>query len=105
MWTKKCIGVVTCGGDSQGMNAAIRAVVRMTLFKGHRAFLIYDGYKGMIAGGESIKEATWISVTGLINKGGTIIRTARCQEFRERSGRMKAALNLVQHGINNLVII
>ncbi|XP_022645442.1 ATP-dependent 6-phosphofructokinase-like isoform X2 [Varroa jacobsoni] len=101
----KIIGVFTSGGDSQGMNAAVRAVVRMGLYLGARVFFIREGYQGMVNGGNMIEEATWVSVSGIIHKGGTIIGSARCAEFRERQGRMRAALNLIKHGITNLVVI
>lgn len=101
----KVIGVFTSGGDSQGMNAAVRAVVRMGIYLGARVFFIREGYQGMVDGGEFIKEATWVSVSGIIHKGGTVIGSARCTEFRKREGRLKAALNLVNHGITNLVVI
>lgn len=66
------IGVFTSGGDSQGMNAAVRAVVRMGLYKGCRVFFIKEGYQGMVDddGGNYIKEASWVSVSGIIHKGG-----------------------------------
>ncbi|XP_077558699.1 ATP-dependent 6-phosphofructokinase isoform X4 [Haemaphysalis longicornis] len=101
----KVIGVFTSGGDSQGMNAAVRAVVRMGLYLGARVFFIREGYQGMVDGGEYIKEASWVSVSGIIHKGGTVIGSARCSEFRKREGRLKAACNLIQNGITNLVII
>ena len=71
-------------------------------------FFIKEGYQGMVDDGEKgdfIIEADWNSVTGIIRKGGTVIGSARCKEFREREGRMRAAKNLVRHGINNLVCI
>ncbi|XP_065296341.1 ATP-dependent 6-phosphofructokinase isoform X4 [Dermacentor albipictus] len=101
----KVIAVFTSGGDSQGMNAAVRAVVRMGLYLGSKVYFIQEGYQGMVDGGDSIQEATWVSVSGIIHKGGTVIGSARCTEFRERPGRLKAAKNLVQHGITNLVVI
>ncbi|XP_069193796.1 ATP-dependent 6-phosphofructokinase isoform X11 [Procambarus clarkii] len=101
----KGIAVFTSGGDSQGMNAAVRAVVRMGMYVGARVFLIKEGYQGMIDGGENIVEANWSSVSGIIHKGGTVIGSARCKEFRDREGRMKAAKNLIKNGITNLVVI
>ncbi|XP_018495778.1 ATP-dependent 6-phosphofructokinase [Galendromus occidentalis] len=101
----KVIGVFTSGGDSQGMNAAVRAVVRMGLYLGARVFFIREGYQGMVDGGAMIEEATWVSVSGIIHKGGTIIGSARCKDFRERQGRLRAAHNLIKHGITNLVVI
>ena len=101
----KCIGVFTSGGDSQGMNAALRGVVRVALFKGMRVYLIKEGYSGLVTGGENIKECTWSSVSYIMQRGGTVIGTARCNEFRTREGRLKAAKNLVQVGISGLVVI
>ncbi|KAI8506126.1 hypothetical protein Bbelb_164790 [Branchiostoma belcheri] len=101
----KSIGVFTSGGDSQGMNAAVRAVVRMGIHVGFRVYYIHEGYQGMVDGAENIKEATWTSVSGIIQQGGTVIGSARCQDFRERAGRLKAAANLVRVGISYLVVI
>ncbi|XP_078664890.1 ATP-dependent 6-phosphofructokinase, muscle type-like isoform X2 [Branchiostoma floridae x Branchiostoma belcheri] len=101
----KSIGVFTSGGDSQGMNAAVRAVVRMGIHVGFRVYYIHEGYQGMVDGAENIKEATWTSVSGIIQQGGTVIGSARCQDFRERAGRLKAAANLVKVGISYLVVI
>ncbi|XP_060519567.1 ATP-dependent 6-phosphofructokinase isoform X3 [Cylas formicarius] len=101
----KGIAVFTSGGDSQGMNAAVRAVVRMGIYLGCKVYFIREGYQGMVDGGEHIIEANWSSVSCIIHKGGTIIGSARCQDFRERPGRLKAAKNLVEKGITNLVVI
>ncbi|XP_065160221.1 ATP-dependent 6-phosphofructokinase isoform X3 [Atheta coriaria] len=99
------IAVLTSGGDSQGMNAAVRSVVRTALYLGCKVYFIKEGYKGMVDGGSNIVEAAWSSVSSIIHLGGTIIGTARCMEFKEREGRKRAAHNLVKHEINNLVII
>lgn len=99
------IGIFTSGGDSQGMNAAVRAVIRMGLHYGCRVYFIKEGYQGMVDGGDYIVEASWVSVSHIIHKGGTVIGSARCAEFRERGGRLKAAYNLIQYGITNLVVI
>lgn len=101
----KSIAVFTSGGDSQGMNAAVRAVVRMGIYLGCRVYFIREGYQGMVDGGKDIEEATWSAVSCIIHKGGTVIGSARSQEFRERPGRRKAAKNLVNLGITNLVVI
>jgi len=101
----KSIAVLTSGGDSQGMNAAVRAVVRMGLYVGARVYFIREGYQGMVDGGDNIREASWSSVSGIIHKGGTVIGSARCMDFRERAGRLKAAKNLVDRGITNLCVI
>ena len=101
----KRIGVLTSGGDAQGMNAAVRAVVRMGLEKGLEVFAIYEGYQGMVDGGDRIRKMGWNDVGGILHQGGTIIGSARCQEFRERDGRRRAAHNLVRNDIDGLVII
>jgi len=96
---------MTSGGDAPGMNAAVRAVVKTALLNGIDVFAFYQGYQGMVEGGDMIKKMDWGSVGGILHKGGTIIGTARCMEFRERSGRMQAALNLIDRKIDNLVVI
>ncbi|XP_029167853.1 ATP-dependent 6-phosphofructokinase isoform X4 [Nylanderia fulva] len=101
----KGIAVFTSGGDSQGMNAAVRAVVRMGIYLGCRVYFIREGYQGMVDGGKNIEEATWSAVSCIIHRGGTVIGSARSQDFRERPGRRKAAKNLVNLGITNLVVI
>ncbi len=101
----KRIGVMTSGGDAQGMNAAVRAVVRTGLFHGLDVFAIYEGYQGMVEGGNRIKQMDWNSVGGILHRGGTVIGTARSEEFRQRDGRRKAAYNLIQNGIDALVVI
>ncbi|XP_060949910.1 ATP-dependent 6-phosphofructokinase, platelet type isoform X1 [Limanda limanda] len=101
----KSIAVLTSGGDAQGMNAAVRAVVRMGLYVGAKVYFIHEGYQGMVDGGENIKEATWESVSSMLQVGGTVIGSARCKEFRTHEGRLKAAHNLVQYGITNLCVI
>ena len=99
------LAVLTSGGDSQGMNAAVRAVVRIALFKGMKPYLIMEGYNGLVEGGEHIKEGKWTEVSYIMHVGGTVIGTARCQDFRQRAGRLCAAKNLIKSKINNLVII
>ncbi len=102
---KKCLGVLTSGGDAPGMNAAVRAVVRTGLDRGVEVYAIYEGYQGMVDGGDYIRQMNWDSVGGMLHKGGTVIGSARCQEFRSREGRLKAAKNLLEHGIDSLVVI
>ena len=99
------IGVLTSGGDAPGMNAAVRAVVRVALDRGIETYAIYEGYQGMVDGGNSIRPIGWNGVGGILHKGGTVIGSARCAQFRERDGRLQAALHLVQNGIEGLVII
>ncbi|XP_017285035.1 ATP-dependent 6-phosphofructokinase, platelet type isoform X6 [Kryptolebias marmoratus] len=101
----KSIAVLTSGGDAQGMNAAVRAVVRMGIYVGAKVYFIHEGYQGMVDGGDNIKEATWESVSSMLQVGGTVIGSARCKEFRTHEGRLKAAHNLVQRGITNLCVI
>ncbi|XP_028819701.1 ATP-dependent 6-phosphofructokinase, platelet type isoform X4 [Denticeps clupeoides] len=101
----KAIAVLTSGGDAQGMNAAVRAVVRMGIYVGAKVYFIHEGYQGMVDGGDNIKEATWESVSSMLQVGGTVIGSARCKEFRAHEGRLKAAHNLVQRGITNLCVI
>ncbi len=101
----RAIGIFTSGGDAQGMNAALRAITRMAISNNMKAYAIYEGYHGLVNGGDMIRELDWTSVSGILHLGGTIIGTARCKEFRERSGRLDAAENLIKMGINNLAII
>jgi 6-phosphofructokinase 1 len=97
------IGVMTSGGDSPGMNAAIRAVVRTGLYYGLEVYGVMRGYQGMID--NDIVQMESKSVANIIQRGGTILKTARCKEFFEYEGRKKAYDNLKQRGINGLVII
>jgi 6-phosphofructokinase 1 len=99
----KRIGVLTSGGDSPGMNAAIRAVVRTGVAKGLEVFGIRHGYQGMIDGEILPMDAR--SVSGIINRGGTILHTARCMAFMEPEGRVRAAEQLAQHGIEGIVAV
>merc|ERR1719228_411150 len=101
----KSIGVLTSGGDSPGMNAAVRAVVRVGLHLGYEVHFIKEGYQGLVDGGENIVKAEWASVSGIIHRGGTIIGSARCMDFKTREGALKAAKNLLDRGITNLAII
>lgn len=97
------IGVLTSGGDSPGMNAAIRAVVRTGIYNGMEVFGIVRGYSGMIDG--DIHKMESKSVANIIQRGGTILKTARCKEFFSYEGRKKAYEHLNELGINGLVII
>jgi 6-phosphofructokinase 1 len=101
----KRIGVLTSGGDAPGMNAAVRAVTRLALAQGAEVYAIYEGYQGMIEGGERIRPLKWDDVGGILQQGGTIIGTARSPAFMTRDGRRTAAYHLVQKGIDRLVII
>nr|WP_309957462.1 6-phosphofructokinase [Arcanobacterium hippocoleae] len=99
------IGVLTSGGDAQGMNAALRAAVRTAVHEGATPYAIREGWKGAVEGGKFIEELAWSDVSNILNSGGTAIGTARCDEFRERAGIKKAVQNLVEKGIDRLVVI
>ncbi len=99
------LGVLTSGGDSPGMNPAVRAVVRTALSRGIEVYAIYEGYQGMVDGGGRIKKLAWEDVGGILYRGGTVIGSARCQEFREREGRLQAARNLLKCGIDRLIVV
>jgi len=103
--SKKRIAIFTSGGDAQGMNAAVRAVVRTALDQGVDVYAIYEGYQGMVDGGERIRKMDWDSVGGILQVGGTVIGSARCQAFRTHEGRRMAAHNLIQNGIDGLIVI
>ena len=99
----KRIGILTSGGDAPGMNAALRAVVRTGLYHGLDMYVIYDGYKGLVEG--NIKQVDRDFVSDIINRGGTIIRSARLPEFKDRKIRELAIKQLKKHGIEALVCI
>lgn len=103
MGTIKCIGILTSGGDAPGMNAAIRAVTRSAIYNGLKVKGIYRGYKGLITG--EIKEFKTENVSNIIQLGGTILKTARCQEFRTPEGRQIAYETMKREGIDALVVI
>lgn len=97
------IGVITSGGDAPGMNAAIRAVVRTALFHRREVFGIRRGYQGLIEGDIFRMQST--SVANIINTGGTMLKTARSEDFKTEEGRKKAFENIEKHGIDALVLI
>lgn len=99
----KTIGILTSGGDAPGMNAAIRAVVRSAIYYGCKVYGINRGYKGLIE--DDIKEMNLSSVGDIIHRGGTILKSSRCEEFRTVEGRKKAVKVLEKHGIECLVVI
>lgn len=103
MGTIKCIGILTSGGDAPGMNAAIRAVTRSAIYNGLKVKGIYRWYKGLITG--EIKEFKTENVSNIIQLGGTILKTARCQEFRTPEGRQVAYETMKREGIDALVVI
>ena len=99
------IAVLTSGGDAQGMNAVVRAVVRTTIHEGAVPYAVHEGWKGAVEGGGLISELTWSDVSGILNEGGTTIGTARCAAFRERDGLRAAVGNFVSRGIDRVVAI
>ncbi|MFK5634729.1 MULTISPECIES: 6-phosphofructokinase [unclassified Ornithinimicrobium] len=99
------IGVLTSGGDSPGMNAAVRAVVRTTLRLGGEPYAVLEGWRGAVTGGDLIRPLGWSDVSGILQRGGTVLGTARSPEFVQRDGRRRAVRNLVQQGIDRLVVI
>ncbi|MEC3907901.1 6-phosphofructokinase [Tamlana sp. 2201CG12-4] len=101
--TIKKLAVLTSGGDSPGMNAAVRSVVRTCAYHGVECYGVYKGYEGLIEGDFNLLGAR--SVKGIINKGGTILKSARSKEFRTKEGRQKAFQNLKSEGVDGLVVI
>jgi 6-phosphofructokinase 1 len=99
----KCVGMLTSGGDSPGMNAAIRAVTRTAIYNGLAVKGIMRGYKGLIDG--EIVDFKTNNVSNIVKQGGTILKTARSKEFETIEGRRKAYENMVSHGIDALVVI
>lgn len=99
----KKIGVLTSGGDAPGMNAAIRAVVRAGIYRGVEVYGVYHGYKGLITG--NIKKLGVADVGDIVQRGGTILYTARCEEFKTEEGRAIAIEQLKKFGIEGLVVI
>lgn len=99
------LGILTSGGDAQGMNAAVRSTVRAALDRGAEVYGIYEGYQGMIEGGDLIRPINWESVGGILQQGGTLLGTVRSPAFLTREGRKAAARNILQHRIDRLVII
>ena len=99
----KKIGVLTSGGDSPGMNPAIRAVVRKAIYHNVEVYGIYGGYTGLISG--NIKKLELGSVGDIIQRGGTMLQSARCPEFKTKEGQQKGIDQLRAHGIEGLVVI
>ena len=99
----KKIGVLTSGGDSQGMNAAVYATVRSALARGLKVYGIRNGYKGLIEG--SVEDLSAKSVENIIHRGGTVLGTARCLEMKTPQGQQKAVATLKKYGIEGLVVI
>ena len=99
----KSIGILTSGGDAPGMNAAVRAVTRAAIFAGFKVFGIYRGYRGLIY--DEIEEFSTQNVSNIIQRGGTILKTARCKEFQTEEGRQCAYDVMKRRGIDALVVI
>lgn len=99
----KTIGVVTPGGDAPGMNAAIRAVVRSAIFHGLKVIGVERGFEGLIHG--EMREMDLKSVSGIISRGGTILRTIRCNDFKKKNYRKIAIKNINQARIDGLIVI
>ena len=99
----KTIGVLTSGGDAPGMNAAIRAVVRAAISRGYAVKGVRHGYNGLMTG--DIIDMNLRSVSEIIHRGGTILYTARCLEFKTLEGQQKGAQMCREHGIDALVVI
>lgn len=99
----KRIAVMTSGGDSPGMNAAIRAVVRVAIHEGVEVWGIYNGYSGMYE--DKMQKLDSRSVGDILQRGGTFLGTARCESFRTLEGRQKAVENLKRHGIEGVIVI
>ena len=99
----KCIGILTSGGDAPGMNAAIRAVTRSAIYNGLQVKGIYRGYRGLVT--NEIKDFKSEDVSNIVQRGGTILKTARCKEFTTPEGRKQAYDNMKAHGIDALVVI
>ena len=98
----KKIGILTSGGDAPGMNAAVRAVTRAAIRKGFAVMGVHRGYNGLING--DMFELTERSVSDIIQRGGTMLYTARCPEFRYEEGIQKAKQNCIKHNLNIAVM-
>ncbi len=99
----ECVGILTSGGDAPGMNAAIRAVTRTAIANGFRVMGIYRGYEGLI--NDEVVEFTTENVSNIVQRGGTILKTARCKEFETPEGRAKAHEVMLNRGIDALIVI
>lgn len=99
----KTIGVLTSGGDAPGMNAAVRAVTRAAIYNGIRVKAIFRGYKGLIE--DDVQEFTSHDVSGIIQRGGTILKSARCNEFKDAEGRKQAYETIKKEKIDALIVI
>lgn len=101
----KGLAVLTSGGDAQGMNPAVRAIVRTAIKWGFVPYGVFEGYQGLVDGGEYIRQMDWSSVGGILHRGGTVLGSARSKDFREKEGLIRATKNLVERDITNLIVI
>jgi 6-phosphofructokinase 1 len=101
----KTLAVMTSGGDAPGMNAAVRAVVRRAMDRGLEVYGIYNGYEGLLKGGDQIRKLSWQEVGDIHQRGGTFLGTARSEQFRQVGGRRCAVENILGRGIEALVVI
>jgi 6-phosphofructokinase 1 len=101
----KGVAILTSGGDAQGMNAAVRAAVRTAIQRGLQPYAVYEGYQGMVDGGDYIRRVSWEKVGGIMHRGGTVLGSARSKDFKTREGRKQATLNLVKRDISSLIVI
>ena len=99
----KTIGILTSGGDAPGMNAAIRAVVRSAIYYGCKVYGINRGYKGLLE--EDLIEMNLSSVGDIIHRGGTILKSSRCEEFKTKEGRLQGVKVLKKYKVDCLVVI
>ena len=99
----KKVAVLTSGGDAQGMNSAVRSIIRTALHMGAQPFVVREGYHGLV--GDDIVPARWEDASGILSKGGTAIGTYRSAEFKTADGMRTAAFNLVKRGIDRLIVI
>jgi len=99
------LAILTSGGDAPGMNAALRAAVRTALEEEMDVVAVREGYRGLVEGGDAFRPMDWDGVGGIMHMGGTVIGTARSDEFRTWDGRLRAAQNLVEHGIDRLIVM
>ena len=104
-WAGGVFGICTPGSDTPGMNAVIKAVYRIGAFFGCKMKYINHGFQGMVIGGDNFEDATFESQLDIINKGGTILKSYKCPEFKEHQSRLKAAENLVRAGVSKLICI
>ncbi len=99
----KCVGILTSGGDSPGMNAAIRAVTRTAIYNGLKVKGIMRGYKGLVD--DEIVDFKSSNVSNIVQQGGTILKTARSKEFESKEGRRRANETMLKHKIDALIVI